>query len=75
MLSVLDKAGLTEDLVRIGREVAETMVEMFADLPPGHEFFEQFSFISSEDLPDFQALLGRVDGSGAASRRPIARGC
>jgi ABC-type transport system involved in cytochrome bd biosynthesis fused ATPase/permease subunit len=67
VLGVLDKVGLTEDLINIGREVAETMIEIFADLPPGHEFFEQFSFISSEDLPEFQALLGRVDGRAPAT--------
>jgi len=26
-------------------------VELFADLPPGHPFFEQYSFISDDDLP------------------------
>jgi ABC-type multidrug transport system fused ATPase/permease subunit len=64
VLSVLDKVGLTDDLIAIGREVAATMIEIFADLPPGHEFFEQFSFISSDELPEFQALLGRIDGKG-----------
>lgn len=61
VLGVLDKVGLTEDLIKVGREVAETMIEIFADIPPGHEFFEQFSFISSDDLPEFQAILTRVD--------------
>jgi putative ABC transport system ATP-binding protein len=65
ILAVLDRAGLTDDLVAAGRQVAETMVELFADLPPGHEFFEQFSFISSEDLPEFQAMLQRVGRPGA----------
>jgi putative ABC transport system ATP-binding protein len=73
VLGVLDKVGLTEDLVEIGREVATTMIELFADLPPGHEFFEQFSFISSEDLPEFQALLGRVDGRAAMAADDRAR--
>jgi ABC-type transport system involved in cytochrome bd biosynthesis fused ATPase/permease subunit len=36
------------------------MLELFADLPPGHEFFEQFSFIESDDLPEFQTILGRA---------------
>src|SRR5262249_919531 len=40
---VLDKVGLTDDLVEAGRDVAATMVEIFADLPPDHEFFEQHS--------------------------------
>ena len=60
----LDKVGLSDDLVKTGRDVAETMVELFADLPPGHEFFEQFSFISSDDLPEFEALLSRTGKEG-----------
>src|SRR3546814_3513605 len=46
------------------------MVELFADLPPGHEFFEQFSFIGADELPEYRALLGRVGKAGydAASR-------
>ncbi len=61
VLQVLDKVGLRDRLLDIGQQVAATMVEIFADLPPGHEFFEQYSFISSEDLPEFQALLARAD--------------
>lgn len=61
VLRVLDKTGLTDDLLAAGREVAETMVEIFADLPPGHEFFEQYSFISSDDLPEFKTLLSRTE--------------
>ena len=56
------------------RQVAETMIELFADLPPEHEFFEQFSFISATDLPEFAAILERF-GSGEAGgfRGRIAR--
>jgi ABC-type dipeptide/oligopeptide/nickel transport system ATPase subunit len=62
----LKDIGLYDDLVDIGRKTAETMVELFADLPADHEFFEQFSFISSEDLPDYRTLLGRVGQSDVA---------
>ena len=67
VLHVLDKVGLTEDLVEIGREVAAMMTEMFADLPAGHEFFEQFSFISADDLPEFAAILAAIESGGMAS--------
>jgi putative ABC transport system ATP-binding protein len=60
---VLDKVGLTEDLIQAGREVAATMTEIFADLPPDHEFFEQYSFISANDLPEFKAILGVIDNN------------
>jgi ABC-type multidrug transport system fused ATPase/permease subunit len=66
VLAVLDKVGLTEDLIKTGRKAAETMVELFKDLPPDHEFFAQFSFISSDDLPTFQSVLARVSRDGVA---------
>jgi ABC-type lipoprotein export system ATPase subunit len=59
---VLDKVGLTDDLVEAGREIAATMTEIFADLPPDHPFFEQYSFISANDLPEFKTMLGAIDG-------------
>jgi ABC-type iron transport system FetAB ATPase subunit len=67
VLQVLAKVGLIEDLVEAGKQVAETMVELFADLPPDHAFFEQFSFISADDLPEFKAILGRIGGGGPAA--------
>ncbi len=67
VLQVLDKVGLVDDLVEAGREVAETMVELFADLPPDHAFFEQYSFIGANDLPEFAAILGRAEKGGASA--------
>jgi putative ABC transport system ATP-binding protein len=61
---VLDRVGLANDLVTIGVDIARTMIELFADLPPGHPFFEQFSFIDSDDLPKFPPLIARVDKEG-----------
>ena len=60
----LDAVGLTEDFLTMGRDMAATMVELFADLPADHEFFAQFSFISPDDLPEFQALVSRADRGG-----------
>ena len=60
MRRVLEETALTADLVRIGFKVAETMVELFSGLPPGHEFFEQYSFIRHEDLPGFKEILSRA---------------
>lgn len=64
MLETLGAVGLTDKFLEIGKTVAETMIELFADLPPGHEFFEQFSFIASEELPDYQPIITKVDRSG-----------
>ena len=56
--------SLVEDLEKMGLSIAKTMVEIFADLPPGHPFFEQFSFISDDDLPEFRTLVSRSETSG-----------
>jgi ABC-type lipoprotein export system ATPase subunit len=61
---VLDESRLTEDMVEIGRQVAATMIELFADVDPGSELFERFSFIRAEDLPEFRNLLTRADRDG-----------
>lgn len=64
LADVLAASVVTKDLIALGEKIAVTMVELFADLPAGHPFFEQFSFISAEDLPGFQQLIGRVQKSG-----------
>jgi putative ABC transport system ATP-binding protein len=61
---VLGETGLADDLLKMGHKLAETMVELFSGLPPGHEFFERFSFIRQDDLPEVKAVLGRVADAG-----------
>lgn len=67
MTRVLGEAGLMDDMLRMGVSIARTMVEIFADLPPGHPFFEQYSFIDADALPEYRNLLTKVDrvGEGA----------
>ena len=70
VISVLESQGLIDDLLDAGQQIASTMTELFADLPAGHPFFEQFSFISSDDLPEFQAVLTRINRDGVGTLRP-----
>jgi ABC-type transport system involved in cytochrome bd biosynthesis fused ATPase/permease subunit len=67
VLDVLEQVGLTEQFLSVGFQVASTMVELFADLPPDHELFQQFSFISADELPDIQSLLQRSDRANLAA--------
>lgn len=64
VMETLAKVELVDEFLKTGHEVAQTMVELFADLPPDHEFFAQFSFISFDDLPDYQAILRKVAHDG-----------
>jgi putative ABC transport system ATP-binding protein len=67
---VLRETGLDELLMRTGHKVAETMVELFSGLPPGHEFFAQYSFINQDELPQFEAILKRVGEVGLKGLSP-----
>lgn len=61
---VLADTGLMDDMLKTGHKLAQTMVELFSGLPPGHEFFERYSFVRQEDLPQVEEILGRVLESG-----------
>lgn len=61
VLKIIQEAQLTETFLKVGYQVASLMVELFADLDPDHEFFQLYGFISSDDLQDYQSLLGRID--------------
>ena len=74
VLEVLEQTELLDDFLRIGREVATIMVELFADVPPEDDLFIQYSFISAEDLPMFRVLLARSD-SAAMSIQKTKRNC
>jgi ABC-type multidrug transport system fused ATPase/permease subunit len=73
VISTLDNQGLIDILLEAGQQIASTMTELFADLPAGHPFFEQFSFISSDDLPEFQSILTRINRDGIDSLPPEER--
>ncbi|MFO1157095.1 MAG: ABC transporter ATP-binding protein [Rhodospirillales bacterium] len=48
------EVGLRDEFFVIGLQMAKIMVDLLRDLPPGHEFFDRFSFISSDDLPTYR---------------------
>ncbi|MDP3163625.1 MAG: ATP-binding cassette domain-containing protein, partial [Reyranella sp.] len=62
--SLLQATGLNLDLQRMGLSIAETMVELFSGLSPDNPLFEQYSFISADELPNVRLLLQRLGGKG-----------
>ncbi|MET1027148.1 MAG: ABC transporter transmembrane domain-containing protein [Dongiaceae bacterium] len=73
LIPLLDREGLTNDLLRMGQQIAETMVELFADLPGGHPFFDQFSFIAADELPAYQQLVAQLKKGGIAQASALDR--
>ncbi len=56
---VLKDTAMYDNFIEMGRKIAEIMLELFADVDPDSDLFEQFSFISAEDLPVFGSIVKR----------------
>lgn len=74
----LEETQLDKEFQRLGVAIAETMTEIFRDLPPGHSLFSQFSFIDADDLDEYADILRRRGMKGrnaltAADRRMLMR--
>src|SRR5207249_5392525 len=59
-VALLRDVGLLSDLYAAGATVAGLMVELFADVAPDSPMFEQYSFISADDLPEFKVLVAQI---------------
>ena len=66
MREVLKKAGLLDTGIDVSIQVAELMVELFADIDPGNELFERFSFIDADEIGEFTELVQFIQDKGAA---------
>jgi putative ABC transport system ATP-binding protein len=62
--SILKKGGLDEAMFDMGVELAETAIELFADLSPDNPFFEQLNFMSPEQLELYGPIVARAKESG-----------
>ena len=62
VVELLRDVGLLDDFYAAGATVAGLMVELFADVAPDSPLFEQYSFISADDLPDFRVLVAKIAG-------------
>lgn len=59
--TLLIEYGLAETLDEAAISAAQTMVELFSGLPAGHEFFDRYSFIDADDLPELKRILGLLE--------------
>ena len=62
VMSVLKSEGLDKTLYEMGAEIASNAIELFADLRPDNPLFQQLTFMAPEEIPDYQALLQRLQG-------------
>ena len=70
---VLEELSLQADLIEIGEKLARTSVELFSGMQPEQQIFEEFSFLSADELPFFERLLARIDKAGIDGLLPEER--
>ncbi|MCO5732347.1 ABC transporter transmembrane domain-containing protein [Rhizobium sp. SSA_523] len=74
VFDVLDATNLSGMLYGIGLTIAENLVEIFADLPPDHPFFQQLDRITSDDIAFYQQFLQRQQARSAGDVSREERG-
>jgi putative ABC transport system ATP-binding protein len=57
---VLADAGIEGALFEMGKEVAETTVELFGDLSSDNPFFDQLTYMEPGEIPVYRAVLNRI---------------
>ena len=64
LIEVLQSHGLKDEFYRIGLKCAELMVDLFKDIPAGHPFFEQYSFVDEDMLPELKVITRKARQAG-----------
>jgi putative ABC transport system ATP-binding protein len=60
----LEKTGLDEEFLQMGIEIARTMIELFAQLSGEGSLLAEFSFITPDELPNYDRLIKQIDKQG-----------
>ncbi|NMM44730.1 cyclic nucleotide-binding domain-containing protein [Rhodospirillaceae bacterium KN72] len=66
MLAMMKKHELLKEFYDIGLRIAGLMVDLFKDVPPGHPFFDQYSFVNEELLPELKMIVRKADQENGA---------
>jgi putative ABC transport system ATP-binding protein len=66
--SIMSAEALERPLAEIGTRIAETTIETFAELPPGHPLFERYSLIQTGELEEYAEILERTRARDAGAR-------
>ena len=61
---VLGEFFLDREFLNAGVQIAEIMLDLFSDVEPDSELFDQFSFINADDLPEFNKLMQQTRQDG-----------
>ena len=63
----LAETGRADKLAAVGMQIAQTMVELFANISDDSGLLGNYSFITQDELPEFERIVrqARLEGDGA----------
>jgi putative ABC transport system ATP-binding protein len=64
MREVLKQTGLDVMLFEMGRQIAETLIEIFGDLSPDNPLMDSIDLMSPDKVDDYRTALRRTAGDG-----------
>jgi ABC-type multidrug transport system fused ATPase/permease subunit len=70
--AMMEKHGLIDDFFDIGLRSAELIVDLFRDVPPGHSFFDQYSFVNEDVLPELKVVIRKIQKEGGVGELTAA---
>lgn len=68
---LLARCGLLERLFVAGRTIAAVMVELFADLDPGHEMVRRFALVTAAELRHLKVITGHPEAALSRADRAL----
>jgi len=70
VIAALKEAGVHDDLVDIGAQVAETMIELFSGMAVDDSLMGDFSLLTNDQLPAFEPYVRAYRTGGYAALKP-----
>ena len=74
VIAALKEAGVHDDLVDIGAQVAETMIELFSGMTVDDGLMGDFSLLTNDQLPAFEPYVKAYRSGGHEALNPVQAG-
>ncbi|MFZ2871142.1 ATP-binding cassette domain-containing protein, partial [Zavarzinia sp.] len=68
---LLERSGLLGRLFGAGKTIAAVMIELFADLDPGHEMVRRFALVTPAELRHLSAIAGHPEAALTRADRAL----
>jgi len=63
-IQTLKKTGLYDELIHIGIKLAIIIQGIFANIPDGHHFFDQYDFVTPNLICEYKKFINKYEGYG-----------